>query len=224
MVCFVNLGLARLTKHDIDLSFAHGLVGILLLVLNAYPILDDKKAARKMVEEGIRFIMAHELPIRFADNEFSMYPCSFRDDSVEIKRFNRLGWCYGDINFVLLLYRAAKVLNKPPYNELADKIGAQTVLRKNEKSTMVSDSHLCHGSSGLILVYDTLYQQSGLSIYSEAKKFWYEETLKMVRSELTSDKYSVNPVSLLEGWPGVSLTLASVDDKSNSFWRELFLL
>lgn len=221
---FVNLGLERLTVQHRDLSLAHGLSGILLLILKAYPVLNDKATANKIIEEGIRFIMAYELPIRFPDSEFSIFPCSFRVDTIEIDRFNRLAWCYGDLNIVLLLYRAATILKIDGYKILADNIGAKTVLRSDYVSTMVNDTHFCHGSSGLVQFYDTLFRESGVSIYAEAREFWYKITLELALSELASGRYSKNPISLLEGWVGVALVLLSRENIRETKWQGLFLL
>jgi len=221
---FVNLGLERLTIQHRDLSLAHGLSGILLLLLKAYPYLHDIATARKIIEEGIRFILTYELPIRFPDSEFSMFPCSFRVDTIEIDRFNRLAWCYGDLNIVLLLYRAASVLENVDFKILADSIGTKTVLRRDYVSTMVNDTHFCHGSSGLTLFYDTLYKESGLSIYANASEYWHDKTLELSTIELASGRYSNNPVSLLEGWAGVGLVLAGREQQYYAPWRELFLL
>jgi hypothetical protein len=223
-VRFVNLGLKRFTNMDIDLSLAHGLSGFLLLVLKAWPVLENKEEAKKIVREGIRFISARKLPIRFPEDDFSLYATAFKEGDKEMKRFNRLAWCYGDLNFVLLLHRAANVLNCYEYSELAMQIGANTVLRKDEKSTMVNDSHFCHGSSGLFVMYQTLFRETGLSMYEDAMNYWYDQTVMFTALDLEKNKYTNGSISLLEGWTGVALSLISKFDTERSCWQEIFLL
>lgn len=214
----------RFTNVDIDLSLAHGLSGFLLLILKAWPVLEKKEEAKKIINEGIRFISAQKLPIRFPEVEFSLYASAFKEGDKEIKRFNRMGWCYGDLNFVLLLHRAADVLNFNEYSELAVQIGEKTVLRKDEKSTMVNDSHFCHGSSGLFVMYQTLFRETGLSMYSDAMNYWFDQTVMFASLDLEKNNYKDRSISLLEGWTGVALSLFSKFDIEHSAWQEIFLL
>lgn len=135
-----------------------------------------------------------------------------------------MGWCYGDLNFVLLLHRAADVLNFNEYSELAVQIGEKTVLRKDEKSTMVNDSHFCHGSSGLFVMYQTLFRETGLSMYSDAMNYWFDQTVMFASMDLEKNNYKDRSISLLEGWTGVALSLFSKFDIEHSAWQEIFLL
>jgi hypothetical protein len=220
---FVNLSLQRFSKDDIDFSLAHGLVGILLLVIKSFPRLEDKESAEKLIRSGIKYITSNEFT-SFTEFDFSIFPCTFKINSNSKGRYNRLAWCYGDLNPVLLLYRAGNLFKEPEYIRLADRIGFSTLKRNNETSTMIIDSHFCHGSAGLVKYYDVLFKESGSIYYFDAKEFWLERTIDFVEKELNSNQYSSNPVGLLEGWAGVALVLSEYFSKEQLEWGDLFLL
>lgn len=221
---FINLGLERFTEKDIDLSLAHGLSGILLLLLKAFPQLTDQKRAETIIRKGIMTILNHEQMISDINSQFSLFPCAIKSDTNEIKLFDRLAWCYGDLNQLLLLFRAGTVLNDKKYTDIAKRMMPSIVRRISKEQTLVTDTHFCHGTAGLVKIYDCLYDETMEEDFKIAKEYWLQQTLILTRKELDNDQYAINPVSLLEGWAGVALVLSDSlgDDKLS--WGNLFLL
>lgn len=223
-IYFCNTGLERLTKNDVDLGLAHGLCGILLLLIQAWPFLNNKPQVEVIIELGVQYIIKHELPVNFPDEEFSFFPFALALDTNEISRINRSAWCYGDLNQVLLLYRAGKLLGSNKYTAMADRIGLQQIQRKSVGSTLSTDTHFCHGSAGLAQFYKCLYTETLDYRYYKAYEYWIEETISLVDNEIETDKYATNPVSLLEGWAGVALVLTEYIANEKLPWAKAFLL
>ncbi len=159
---FRNFMLQIQEKDEINFSLSHGLSGILLILINAYPQSLHKLRIERVVREGIRFIRKHKIDIDFTEKSYAFFPFLMRKDATELVAPNRLAWCYGDLNEVLLFYRAGKLFGDEELIRLAELIGMQTLLRKNEEMTMVTDSHFCHGSSGLAQFYKNPVQKKAV--------------------------------------------------------------
>ncbi len=194
--------------EEINLSLAHGLSGILLILLNAYPHLNDKENAEKIIREGIRFILQYELPVDYEAGEYSCFPGFLGYDDTEIIRHERLGWCYGDLNIVLLLYRAGRLLGDARYTAVADRIGLMSTKRSTLEATRCKDTHFCHGAAGLAQFYKSLYAETYHYQYYIAYEHWINITTTMITKEIADNRYQHNPGGLLEGLAGVGLVLA----------------
>jgi hypothetical protein len=168
--------------------------------------------------------------LNFKGNQFSYFPLKFDDTQsceAEVNQHfygSRLGWCYGDINQVMLLYRAGELLQNPSWIALADEIGIATTQRLNLQNTDMTDSHFCHGTSGLVQSYKYLYKITGLEVYQETAHFWFAQTLNHLEKELLY--YNQNKASeLLEGFGATALVLISnINKESYQEWDAIFLL
>jgi lantibiotic biosynthesis protein len=221
---FQNLGLERLTEKTVDFGLAHGLTGYLLLLLKAFKLLDNKDEIEKIIRLGIEYILKHEFPNSADEPECSLFPFYFESDSKELSRVNRLAWCYGDLNVVLVLYRAGLQFGDSRYTENGDRIGLSSIRRKSADATLSIDSHFCHGSSGLAQFYKALYNCTLNYAYYAAYEYWINETIELVDKEILEKKYHKNPASFLEGWTGVAMVLTDYVSKEKMNWAEMLLL
>lgn len=218
------------SNYEIDMSLSHGQCGILLSLLNIYEKGIAQNKIKPLIEGGIAFLLSTMITPNFKGNQFSYFPLKFDDTQPCNGKVNqhfygsRLGWCYGDINQVVLLYRAGKLLQNPSWIALADEIGIATTQRLNPQDTDMTDSHFCHGTSGLVQSYKYLYKITGLEIYQKTANFWYSQTLNHLEKELLY--YNANKASeLLEGFGATALVLISAINKdSYQEWDTIFLL
>ncbi len=209
----------------IDFGLAHGLCGILLILIEAYPHISDKNSCEHVIRNGIKLIIKYEIPVDFETEEYSFFPTSFGKDDVDFVRINRLAWCYGDLNEVLLLYRAGTLFNDNRYHLIADRIGLKTIERKSYAATLSATSHFCHGSAGLAQLYKAVYFETSNKFYKEAYEYWINDVIKKLDQEIETDVYKLNNVSFLEGWTGVALVLLdALSTQRESNWASLFLL
>ncbi|NOT92170.1 lanthionine synthetase LanC family protein [Ferruginibacter sp.] len=223
---FKNYSIERLKDPDTaDLGLAHGLSGMLMILMNTWPFLDDRQLLEKTIISGIDFVLSNQLPTDPAEEEFSIFPVSVNTASNEINSINRLAWCYGDLNMVLLLYRAGQMFLTRGYTEKADEVGIKTLERKTGKSTLCADTHFCHGTAGLAQFYLCLYNESGHFSYYRAYEFWIEKTVVLIDTEISNNVYSANTVGLLEGWAGVAMVLTEYINEGEAMkWAKAFLL
>jgi lantibiotic biosynthesis protein len=225
-IWFKNYSLDRLKfSNTVDFGLAHGLTGILLILIKAWQFLDDKAPVEEIITKGIQFILANQMPPDEENTEYSFFPTTLNNDSNVLHRINRLAWCYGDINQVLLLYRAGKLFGNSFYTEKADEIGFKTIQRKSEESTLSIDAHFCHGSAGLAQFYLCLYNESGQYRYYQNYEYWINQTISNIDKEMANNAYAANPTGLLEGWAGVALVLTEFIHTGEAMkWGKAFLL
>jgi hypothetical protein len=219
-----NYGLQPAKINEVNFSLSHGLSGYLLALMEGWTALRDREPVEQLIRRGIQFLMKHECPVDFEGQEYSFFPFRFEADSKEMHRVNRLAWCYGDLNEVLLLYRAGRLLGDGRYIHIANRIGGQTAMRRSYEATLSVDGHFCHGSSGLAAFYKSLYQEAGLPVYADAYRYWLELTLSQVDKEIEVGHYAENRAGLLEGWAGIGLVLADGLLEEETDWARAFLL
>jgi lantibiotic biosynthesis protein len=221
---FANLGIERLKITTVDFGLAHGLTGLLLLLINAHKYVDNKDQVENVIRLGIEYILNHELPIDFAEGEYSSFPFNFEVDATEILRVNRMAWCYGDMSVVLLLYRAGITFGVSRYTEKADKLGLLLLERTSMEATLCMDVYFCHGSAGIAQFFKALYKESYNYSYYRAYEYWIGETISTVEKEMLENNSAKNPTGLLEGWAGVAMVLTEYISKDKMAWAEAFLL
>jgi len=221
---FSNYVLKLEEKENINFGLAHGLSGILLILLNAYPLSQHKDMIRTVVLQGIRFIRKYKMDVDFSNEEYSFFPFIVNKDADEITAPNRLGWCYGDLNEILVFYRAGNLFKEKELIDLADVLGAQTLLRKTPQATLVTNSCFCHGASGLAQIYRKLCQERALEMYEKGYEYWIEQTVLLAEQELNGGKYIGKELELLEGLLGVGFVLLSYVSPKELTWSKSLLL
>lgn len=221
---FRNNMLQERQQDEINFSLSHGLSGMLLILLEAFPNTIHQALTEEVIKMGIRFIRRHQLYVDSGNGEYSFFPLSVREHATEIENRPRMGWCYGDLNQALLFYRAGKLFGDRTLTALGDIVGMHSLMRKDEMSTQVTDSHFCHGAAGLAQFYHSLYTESLLAPYQQGYQYWISKTMEYLQKDLELKNFQNKEHSLLEGPVGVSLVLLSSCKQTPADWARLLLL
>lgn len=215
-------------KGSINLSLSHGLSGILLILLN---LIDNGLISEKHKDLAREIAKYLEAKIKEVDFSKKIY-ChadSVVSDEITERRNTRLAWCYGDLNQVLVLLRAGQTLKDKNFISLSNKVGLTTTKRKKFEQTYISESQFCHGTAGLVQIYNYLYEQTALDEYLTTKNYWLNQTIESLEVELDTDYYLQKNRNgeMLEGLLGVALVLMSEIGRSvgqKLSWGKIFLL
>jgi lantibiotic modifying enzyme len=208
----------------INFSLSHGQTAFLIILMNAYNKGLCKEIIPEIIRQGTDFIMSHFEQTDFDNNKYSYFPLKI-NEATGVKNFsNRLAFCYGDLNIVLLLYHASEFLGDPMLKQKADLLGLSTLMRKDEKTTMVTDAHFCHGSAGVAQFYKTFHRLTGIEAYYRGYEYWLDRTLAFTDEALQKDTFGEEKGSLLNGYVGVSLVFLSYVSKEKLSWEKMFLL
>lgn len=205
----------------LDFGLSHGVCGVLLVLLQAQEKGIQKELIEPLVSGGLNLMIDFRGHVSTEENLYSFFPFFLDKESSKPYFGNRLGWCYGDLNQALLLYRSSQLFQREEYRKLGDLVGTHTLLRKEKESTEIEHMHFCHGSAGLATFYQTLYELSGIETYHEGYEYWIEQTLIHLCDQ--SDDLLQEP-GLLEGLIGIAFTLLSYLSHQRLDWPKTFLL
>jgi lantibiotic biosynthesis protein len=211
-------------KKQVNLSLAHGQSGFLLILLQAFEHGIYPEKIYQAVKKGLAMIIKSRQDIDFDEKKYSFFPIRIQEETNESLFSHRMGWCYGDLNQLLLLYKSCHAFNEDKYHRMANLMGGCSVLREDEESTMCKDAHFCHGAAGMAQFYRTLYLTSQFPPYLSGYFKWIEKTTDFLKQDLAADVYKGKETALLSGLPGIALTLLSFLHERELQWGKLFLL
>ena len=214
---------------DVNLGLSHGLCSILLVLLQLYEKGIHQEKIARIVEQNILFLLSTLRVDNFADSRRSAFPSNIivdipsEDERNQHFYAQRMGWCYGDLNQVLLLYRAGMVLGKKEWIEIADRVGSFTLQKRSYEETKIEDTFLCHGTSGVAQFYKSLYQLSGHQQYLVGYDYWLKQTAERLNSTFGDAEADLAP-GFLEGLIGTGLVLMHQEVSLSFQWEKLMLL
>ena len=79
---------------------------------------------------------------------------------------------YGDLGTVHAILKAAQLLNNTEYLVEATAIALRTVVRTTPAESFVRDASVWYGASGVYLLYDRIYRQTGVTAFAQAAEYW----------------------------------------------------
>lgn len=200
-------------KSRVNLGLAHGLPSILKYLLECSKAGIDTTLVKKLSGNIVDFILNN----KNKSLSESYFP-SFIDNTPD-SRHSRLAWCYGDLGIGFILFQASKVLKDNHLKDVSLKILEYTTSKLTFKETLVADACVCHGSSGILYIYEKIWRYTYDTVFKKARDFWVNKTLSFaIKSQqgLSYHKYLagnntfVEDYSLLEGEAGIGLVLLSL--------------
>lgn len=212
-------------RTEINCSLSHGQTAFLLILMNAWHKGFQFPEIKETIETGVQLIVSFKRNPAPDDELVAFFPSTIKSaDTSQQLTSNRLAWCYGDLDILILLYQAGDFLNKPEWKQLASEMGANIVHRKTATETVVTDSHFCHGAAGLVQTYKYLHEISGEEMYRAASEYWLQQTVEMLPAELEQGLYKEKVGALLEGLVGVNLVLAESFSPVPLNWARMLLV
>ncbi len=162
--------------------------------------------------------------------------CKFKDEGITASfpnwiineqpnaNYSRLAWCYGDLGIGVSLLRAAEVIKNEELSKEAIRILEKTSKRRNLEETKIRDIGLCHGSFGVMNIYNLISNVTVNDILQDATTYWAKEALDMTISNNENTDFTQREINILDGAPGVGLAILSYLDKDETIWEEVLLI
>jgi lantibiotic modifying enzyme len=208
--------------REINLGLAHGIPSVLLALSQVTGDAD----ATEMLSQGVDYLLS----CRQNSGNGSLFP--HRMVKGKPDQSGRLAWCYGDPGVGAALWQIGMNSNRPDWQ--ADAIGIlhKAASRRDTAANRVLDACICHGTSGLALLFFKMALVTGHDEFLDAASHWTRATLDHGQNDgagagylfyTTGDRYRSNG-SLLEGIAGVGLTLLALLDSETMGWEQGLLL
>lgn len=221
-----SLGIDRGQGYNISLS--HGMSSIVSVLC----LLPRSEQRDRIITRTCNYILSQELDPQKYGN---MFPSQSMENPEE-SGHSRMGWCYGDLGIATTLWQAGKALDNPAWREKAVEVMNFSAHRRSPKGGGINDAGLCHGGTGVAMMFHYMYLQTGNEPMKETRDYWIDITIKMGTLEEGLAGYSAwratetppwkNEYGLLEGISGIGLALLTIpdDDPRASEWMNFFLL
>jgi Lanthionine synthetase C-like protein len=192
---------------EIDLSFPNGLMGLLLRLSkeNQFfknPIIED------FLNQATKLLLQKKMMPNAGWKQFSFFPEAFDADTFTSN--NILSWTVGDLHIVKFLYRQAVMNPTLNYALIAENIGMYTTTRILEEQNHITDSSFANGSTGLVVLYHTLYQETGHESYLKASMYWLRKTKELLIIDLQNDFYEGKESQFLAGLAGILFVMKAL--------------
>jgi lantibiotic modifying enzyme len=154
-----------------NLGVAHGVPAVIALLAASCQAGVAVATARPLVDGAVRWVLKQ----RRADED-STFPVWVTPDQRSPPA--RSAWCYGDPGVAAALLWAARAAGDERWADAALAVARKATARA-PADTGVVDAGLCHGSAGLLHIYNRLYQASGEPLFAAAARDELTRTLAL---------------------------------------------
>lgn len=214
----------------VDCGLAHGVPGVIAILAIALRQGRNVPGMREALTTLTQWFLSQKVEDAYGIN-WPMIIDSTILNSRPSTGWSRAAWCYGVPGIARSLYLAGRALD----NESVCNVGLSgltSLLLRPRKLWRVFSPNFCHGLSGILQTSLRMYHDTGdmhlitliqqiteeiLSLYSPTAQFGFQD-----KRLLNGPRYD-NP-RLLEGAPGVALTLLAASNPVRPDWDRLFLL
>lgn len=220
-------------ENTVNLGIPHGISGFMLLLIKLKNAGIDSININYIINNLCSILLCFTsriTPITYFPHMFDI-----TSNIEDLTENSRMGWCYGDLGCATALIEYARCFhNEEVYNK-ALSILIHSTNRKELYINNVFDAGLCHGSSGIAVIYNKIFNITKLDIFKSSADYWYAKTIDLgyhkdglagfCRARKLGDKiYYKNDISLLTGITGIGLSIISKLSSNNSSWEEFLLL
>lgn len=143
---------------------------------------------------------------------------------------SRTAWCYGAPGVARALWLAGLALGRPGWRDLAVE-AMRAVYRRPVAARLIDSPTFCHGVAGLLQVTLRFANDTGLPDIADAAVALTEQLLALHEPESLAGYRNIEPgggrvdsPGLLDGAPGVVLTLLAAATDVEPGWDRAFLL
>lgn len=212
-----------------NISLSHGISSIVLFLARAFRYNVEQDKLVRLLEGAVNYLLSQEMDV---DKYGSYFPQYSLEEETPISLFgSRLSWCYGDLGVAFSLWYAGNAANRQEWTKRGLDILLHSTRRVSPTLNGVVDAGICHGSSGLSMIYIRMYLETEYPDFLLAANYWlnltlnqstFEDGLAGYKSFFSGDWHS--DYSLLMGVPGIGLAFLSYLDKNLQDWDQVFLL
>lgn len=216
--------------QGINFGLSHGIPSFIYLLLQIHRagVLQERSQSLIYAYIDFMFSRANAMP-----GSFSYFPTAIPlnpDDYEGDLSASRVAWCYGDLGAGMVLLQVANHFQDKALFQKAEEI---LLFQATREDASIDESGLCHGTSGVMHMFNRLYQMTRNKAFKTAAEYWQEETYKQARhsgnlSGLKTpnwqDKIHENDGSMLTGYIGTGLTLMAMNADHEPVWDRLLML
>lgn len=151
----------------IELSFGHGIAGIIFYLSLLYENAIEKTRAKRLIEDGLKFLLSQKIPIP----KVSLFP--FKACSSETLEYQNLA--YGEIGIGYSLFRAGQILKQRTVLEEGISILRHAAEYRDDDKVFIRDANLIYGASGLYAFFENISKEIPQASFEKAAEYWHSK-------------------------------------------------
>ena len=228
---FYNVKENRVEKGKYNLGLSHGIPSILSTLIDISEDCDLNIDCNDLIKGTLNFVKSNSFDVSYGKNT-SFFPHFYSPNSSHNR--SRLAWCYGDLGVSCSLWKAGTYLKNQDLLNYTIKTLEYNGLKRDLAKNSIFDAGLCHGSSGVALIYNEFYKKTKNKTFKTAAEYWSNVTLSFAKhkngiagfktfSPNKIPKY-YNERGFLEGVSGIGLSLLSQLKEEECEWKEILLI
>ena len=214
-----------------NLGMAHGMASLIYFLSLCLDKGIHTREVKLMLDGVTKYYVNNTNPTSFS-SIFSFWMLPLEKEYTK----TRLAWCYGDPGVASSLFHAGKTMNDKNIIDFSLNVFDCTLKRFNKEEDYVTEAAICHGTAGLSIIYNTLFQETGYEKYKNAALFWTQETIKKSKEKgmyagyilhdavLENEGINATVLSLINGLSGIGLSLLSTISSDYPFWKKYFMI
>lgn len=213
-----------------DLGLAHGLPGVIGFLAGYLQLNAESELAKDLLRGAVSWLLAHSLEPLGHPGFPAVHVPNVRPGPA------RAAWCYGDPGVASVLYLAGQGVQEQAWTAAALDLAVDCAVRSTKQSA-VQDACLCHGSAGLMHMFNRLYQASKEPSLRCAALRWLDWTLGFRVRDAGGSVAGFRAYTLEEGKPvwvaergflngaaGIGLALLAMISQVEPRWDRFLVL
>ena len=213
-----------------NLSLSHGIASIIMVLSKIYAAGIAQEKTELLIRNSIKYLEKQKIN---NSGYSSVFPSWATQNHYAVEQ-SRLAWCYGDLGIGMALLEAGHLFPASTYKSDGMQVLLQSVLRRDPAENSVLDAGICHGASGIALIYNVLHQKTGMRTFRDVALYWLDVCLNMAYHKDGIAGYKAWYGSenggwmaipgLLDGSSGIGLALLSFISEREPSWLRALLL
>jgi hypothetical protein len=225
---------AALYPHgNLNCGLAHGIPGPLALMALALSRGVIVPGIEEAVDQLVTWLLAHRADDGWGVNwpyAISLTQEGLPDRSAGTDGPSRAAWCYGAPGVARALWLAGVARDRPDWRNLAIE-AMEAVYRRPIAARQIDSPTFCHGVAGLLQITLRFANDTALPVFADAAADLTEQLLSAYEPDSLLGYRNWEPggtrvdqPGLLDGAPGVLLTLLAASTDAEPLWDRAFLL
>lgn len=213
-----------------NLSISHGISSIIIFLAKCIQKYPEIETTSVLLNGAIKFLLKSKICEN--KNAHSIFPSWVNEEDHD--KSSRIGWCYGDLGNGIALLHSYQALKKEELLSEAIKIFEFNAYRQKLREESINDGCLCHGTAGIMQIFERVYQYTRCEIFRNTANFWLDKTISISNHPEGLAGYKTwtgesntgwaNKYNLLDGVAGIGLGLITMISVEDLYWDEFLLL
>ena len=224
---FDEMTAAMYPDGHLNCGLAHGIPGPLALMALAHAAGVEVRGMRDAIATIARWLRDNRADDAWGINWPTMVALPGAAPAPEP---SRAAWCYGSPGVARSLWLAGVALDDEQMTTLACE-GMRAIYRRPVHERQIDSPTFCHGVAGLLQVTLRFAHDTGEAVFAEAAADLTDQLIEAYDPDsllgfcsLEPGNNPVDQAGLLDGAPGVALTLLAAATDAEPTWDRLFLL